>query len=97
MSPGFRSGRVIIEGITSEAGKHALERMAAETGGAAFQVSKDEPIEKVFSEIEESLRNQYSIGYTPDRMNEIGKFHKIKLTVKDRALTVRTRDGYYSQ
>jgi hypothetical protein len=26
-----------------------------------------------------------------------GRFHKIKLTVKDKALTVRTRDGYYTQ
>lgn len=93
----YRPGKILLSGIMSEEGKHALGRMAEETGGTPFEVSKDEPIEKVFSEIEESLRNQYSIGYAPDRTNDTGKFHKIKLTVKNRALTVRTREGYYSQ
>jgi VWFA-related protein len=91
-----RPGRAIIRGVTAEEGKHALARMAVETGGRAFEVSKREPIETVFSEIEEELRNQYSIGYTPDRTTDRGKFHKVKLTVKNRALTVRTRAGYYS-
>ncbi len=95
-SPVYRPGRAIAHGITAEGGKHALQRMAAETGGEALEVSKDKPIEKVFSQIEESLRNQYSIGYTPDRANESGKFHRIKLAVKGQAVTVRTRDGYYS-
>jgi len=36
-------------------------------------------------------------GYTPDRTNDSGKFHRIKLTVKNQVLTVRTRTGYYSQ
>lgn len=93
----YRPGRVMLQGMVSERGKHALQRMADETGGEEFHVTKDEPIEKVYSQIEESLRNQYSIGYTPDRMNQNGKFHKIKLTVRNRALTVRTRAGYYSR
>lgn len=71
--------------------------MAAETGGEKFEVSEDKPIEELFSEIEQSLRNQYDIGFTPDRVSESGKFHKIKLTVKDRGLPVRTGVGYYSQ
>lgn len=93
----YRPGRALVLGIAEEHGKHALQRMAAETGGEAFEVSKDEPIEKVFSEIEELLRNQYSLGYTPDRPSQAGKFHRIRLTVKNRALIVRTRDGYYSR
>ncbi len=90
-------GRAVVEGIVSEHGKHALERMAAETGGEALEVSRDKPIERVYSEIEESLRNQYSIGYTPDRVSERGEFHKITLAIGNRPLTVRTRTGYYSQ
>jgi VWFA-related protein len=83
--------------MVEASGRHALERMAKETGGKALDVSPDRPIEKLFSEIEESLRNQYNIGYTPDRQDDHGKFHEIKLTVKNRTLTVRTRDGDYSQ
>ncbi len=96
-NPAYRPGRAIVMGIAAENGKRALERMASETGGEALEVSKEKPIEKLFEEIEESLRNQYSIGYTPDRKNETGKFHKIKLVVKDKSFTVRTREGYYSQ
>jgi VWFA-related protein len=95
---GFKGpGRALARGLAAEHGKQVLARTAAETGGEALEVSKDKPIEAVFSEIEELLRNQYSIGYTPARTVDSGKFHKIKLTAKDRSLTVRTRAGYYSQ
>jgi hypothetical protein len=42
-----------------------------------------------------SLRNQYSIGYTPSGGTPDGEYHKIKLTTKD--LIVDTRDGYYAR
>ena len=54
-------------------------------------------IEDIYSQIEEVLRNQYSIGYTPGRSQVDGKYHKIKLSTKDRHLTVNTRAGYYAQ
>jgi hypothetical protein len=31
----------------------------------AQDVTKEEPIEKIYAQIEETLRNQYSLGYTP--------------------------------
>ena len=79
-----------------ERGKKALERMAKETGGVAYEVSRNQSIEQVYSQIEDALRNQYSIGYTPPRTAPDGKYHKIKLVTKDRNLIVNTRDGYYS-
>jgi VWFA-related protein len=79
----------------AENGKNVLLRMAAETGGEEYEVTRDHPIEKVFQEIEEALRNLYSIGYTPNRIGASGTYHKVNLTVSDRNLTVRTRDGYY--
>jgi VWFA-related protein len=78
-----------------EHGKLELERMARETGGLSYGVTKNEPMEAIFTEIEEALRNQYSIGYTPRRPAPDGKFHRIKLTTKDRRLVVIARDGYY--
>jgi VWFA-related protein len=80
-----------------ERGKLELERMAKQTGGLSYGVTKNEPIEAVFTQIEEALRNQYSIGYTPDRPAPDGKFHTIKLTAKDRHLVVVSRDGYYAK
>ena len=75
-------------------GKKILERISLETGGAYFDVSNKLPLDKIYDQIEEELRNQYNLGYTPDQPG--GGYHKVSLTVKRKGLTVRTRDGYYS-
>ncbi len=71
-----------------------LQQISKETGGSFFEVSKKQPIEQIYSRLEEELRNQYSLGYTPDKA-EPG-FRKISLTVKQKGLTVQARDGYYA-
>jgi VWFA-related protein len=71
--------------------------MAKETGGISYEVMKEQSIEAIYSQIEEALRNQYSIGYTPTCQTDDGKYHKIRLTTKDRHFVVAARDGYYSQ
>jgi VWFA-related protein len=76
-------------------GRSVMQRLARETGGGYFAVSKDKSIEQIYAEIEEELRNQYSIGYTPDRPESDKKFRKIELTAKRPDLVVRTREGYY--
>jgi VWFA-related protein len=76
-------------------GKKILQRISKETGGRMFEVSKKETVEKIYGEIEEELRNQYSLGYTPDKDTGAG-YHKIQVTTKDKELVVQARDGYYS-
>jgi VWFA-related protein len=76
-------------------GKRVLQRIAGETGGRMFQVSKKLKIEQIYAEIGEELRNQYSLGYTPDRKDPGVGFHKIHLTTKDKDLIVQARSGYY--
>jgi len=79
-------------------GKKTLERLAQETGGGYFEVSKKQPLERVFERTEEELRNQYSLGYTPDRPEAAaGEFRKIRLTTKQKGLLVQSTDGYYPQ
>jgi VWFA-related protein len=76
-------------------GPRVIQRLARETGGGYFAVSEDHPIYKIYAQIEEDLRNQYSIGYTPDRAAGDKNFRKITLTAKRQDLVVRTRAGYY--
>ncbi|MGB2632971.1 MAG: VWA domain-containing protein [Candidatus Acidiferrum sp.] len=76
-------------------GKKILEQISKTTGGRLFQASKKETVDKIYAEIEEELRNQYSLTYTPDKDTGAG-YHKIQLSTKDKDLTVQTRDGYYS-
>ena len=78
-------------------GKKVLQRLAQETGGRFFEVSKKEPIEDIYKQISEELRNQYSIGYTPDRASTSSSdYHKIHLTTTQKDDSVQTREGYYS-
>jgi len=76
-------------------GKKILEQISKETGGRMFEVSKKETVEKIYAQIEEELRNQYSLGYTPDKNTGPG-YHKLHVTTKRQELVVQARDGYYS-
>ncbi len=74
-------------------GKKVLERISRETGGRLFQVSKKEPVNQIYSQIQEELRNQYSLGYTPNPA-EPG-YRKIQVAATKKDLIVQARDGYY--
>ena len=78
-------------------GKKVLQQISQETGASFFEVSKKQPIEKVFSTIDEELRNQYSLGYTSDRTGHDPGFRRISLTTWDKGLIVQSRDGYYAE
>jgi VWFA-related protein len=75
-------------------GKKILELISKETGGRLFEVSKKETVEKIYSEIEEELRNQYSLGYPLDKAAGAG-YHRLQVTTKQKDLIVQARDGYY--
>jgi VWFA-related protein len=75
-------------------GKKILEQISKETGGRLFEVSKKETVEKIYSEIEEELRNQYSLGYPVDKAAGAG-YHRLQVTTKQKDLIVQARDGYY--
>jgi VWFA-related protein len=76
-------------------GKKVLEQISKETGGRVFEVSGKESVDKIYAQIEEELRNQYSLGYTSDRA-DAGGYRKISLKTKEKDLVVQSREGYYA-
>jgi VWFA-related protein len=77
-------------------GKKILERISHETGGRLFEATKKDPIDKIYAQIEEELRNQYNLGYAPDRPSDVASsYHKIRLMAKQKDLVVQAREGYY--
>jgi VWFA-related protein len=76
-------------------GKKVLDRISKETGGRLFEVSKKQPIDDIYAQIADELRNQYSFGYAPAADSGTG-YHKILLTTKQKDQIVQTRDGYYA-
>ena len=83
--------------LSSPDGSGALMRLAKETGGGFFEVSKKQSIEQIFDLIQEELRSQFSIGYVSDEPVRISEFRKIQLTTKQKGLVARTRDKYWAQ
>lgn len=77
-------------------GKKILERISKETGGRMFEVSKKQTVEQIYQQIQDELRNQYNLGYTPGGADKGPDYRKIHLATKQKDLIVQARDGYYS-
>jgi VWFA-related protein len=77
-------------------GKKILQQISKQTGGGFFEVSKKQPIEKIYEQIQDELRSQYNLGYTSDQASAGAEFRKIALTVKEKGLIVQAREGYYA-
>jgi len=87
--PGFGGGRRF-----GPDGKTVLRKMSKETGGGFFEVSKKRPLDVIYQQLQEELRNQYSFGYTPADSGDKG-FRPIKVATVRKGLVVQARSGYY--
>jgi VWFA-related protein len=82
-------------------GESVLKQLAKQTGGGYFEISSKQNAEKAFRQIEDELRNQYSLGYESD--GTLPGFRKIHVAVhrkdlKDlKDLKVQAREGYWAQ
>jgi VWFA-related protein len=77
-------------------GESDLRKMSDQTGGRVFTVDKNHTLEDVFREIQDEMRNQYSIGYTPSNPARDGRFRRIEIRVRDKEDIVQARKGYYA-
>jgi VWFA-related protein len=77
-------------------GKKILARISKETGGRLFEVSKKQAVDQIYDEIQQELRDQYILGYVPDKSANSAGYRKIHLTTKQKDLSVQARDGYYA-
>jgi VWFA-related protein len=89
--PRGRRGR----GRMERSGKEVLEEISAASGAAAFEAGRDRSLDAIYDRIEEELRNQYSLGFTPDLAGEPGQYRKLRVTTRRKGLLVQARDGYY--
>jgi VWFA-related protein len=78
-------------------GKHVLERLAGETGGTFFEVSKKRSLDEIFEILQQQLRSQYSLGYVSDKPVTISEFRAIQLTVRKKGLVVEVRRRYWAK
>ena len=76
-------------------GRRVLQRLSQETGGHFFEVSKKESVAAIYKQVQDELRNQYSLGFSPETAQQSTGYHKILLAAKPKDLVVQTRQGYY--
>jgi VWFA-related protein len=75
-------------------GTTVLTALSKQTGGRMFEVSRKMSLKDIYDRIQEELRNQYNLGYTPSSTRGTA-FRHIKLRTKDSKYEVVTRAGYY--
>ncbi len=74
-----------------------LKKITQETGGRAFFPRSEADLDKAFAQIDEDLRSQYVLAYTPSNGAKDGSFRTIQLRVKNQKdLNVRHRRGYFA-
>jgi len=78
-------------------GRSWMERLAKETGGSFFEVSKKHGIGEIYGIIEQELRSQYNLGFVSDQPVRISEFRTLQLTAKRKDLVVQARDRYWAQ
>ena len=80
----------------------ALNKLAEKTGGRAFFPHDDESkLRAAFAQIQQELRSQYLIAYSPTNKNRDGSFRKVQLEVVNpelrKNLRLTYRQGYFAK
>jgi VWFA-related protein len=87
---------VVIYTISNSGNSGTLRTLAEETGGAFYRFREKGDFEKVFQEIAQELRTQYSIAYHSTNAARDGSYRKIKIIARKSDVKVRSRRGYYA-
>jgi VWFA-related protein len=77
-------------------GDDVLAKMSEETGGQVFFPPSIEEMTNSFQSIEEELRSQYALTYTPADFKYNGAFRPIYLYCNDRRYQARAKKGYFA-
>ena len=77
-------------------GSSQMDQLARETGGRVINVGNNgKKLEEAFDQIQDELRTQYLVSYTPKNREPDGKFRKIDIDC-GKGAKVQARKGYYA-
>jgi VWFA-related protein len=80
----------------ADSGAREMDQLARDTGGRVINVGNNgKKLEDAFNQIQEELRTQFLLSYTPTNAKADGTFRKLDLTC-GKNLRVQTRKGYYA-
>lgn len=93
VDPSAYYGRGIVFG--GGGGEGYLKKMSDATGGRVFRVDRKNTLSDIFRQLNEEMRSQYILSYSPDPEGGPGQYRKLDLRVADKNLKVQARKGYY--
>ncbi|HZD33209.1 MAG TPA: VWA domain-containing protein, partial [Candidatus Angelobacter sp.] len=75
-----------------------MKKLSEETGGRVIDVGNNQQkLRAAFDQIQQELRSQYNIGYTPSNSKLDGSYRKIQIKPKNTDYKAQARQGYYAQ
>jgi VWFA-related protein len=79
-----------------------LDAVANATGGRAFFPKRETDLTSAFAEIEQELRSQYLIAYSPTNKNRDGSYRRMRIEITNpqlqkEQLQLRHRPGYFAK
>jgi VWFA-related protein len=77
-------------------GEAELRKMSDETGGRVFKVDRRHSLDDVFKELQDEMRSQYSIAYTPTNEVKDGGYRHLEVRLANKELKAQARKGYYA-
>jgi len=89
----FYMGHGITFGGVSDS---ALRQMSEDTGGHVFHIDRKNPLQEAFRELQDEMRSQYAIGYTPTNSAKDGSFRRIEIRANNKDYKVQARKGYFA-
>ena len=80
----------------------ALKKVSDRTGGRAFFPSKSAELQNAFAQIDQELRSQYLIAYTPTNPNRDGSYRRVRIEIvspelRRHKVRLLYREGYYAR
>jgi Ca-activated chloride channel homolog len=83
-----------VDAAVLNRGTTAMSHYAHATGGDVYYAAHPEELSRLYAQVSEQARHQYTIGYVPttDRTKD---YHTIEVRIRRPGLTLLARDGYY--
>lgn len=80
----------------------SIRKIAERTGGRAYVPRGEDDLRKAFAQIQQELREQYLIAYSPTNRKHDGSFRKLLIEVtnpalRDQKLKLTFRQGYFAK
>ncbi|MEO8595681.1 MAG: VWA domain-containing protein [Candidatus Solibacter sp.] len=83
-------------GMGGGGGEGELRKMSEETGGRVYKVDRRHTLDQVFKELQDEMRSQYSIAYTPTNDLGDGGYRHLEIKLANKDMKAQARKGYYA-